>query len=78
MNKDGKEYTFQIDAVADSYDGQFIFIPIEELNTQLVLPNNSYMGLWSTKKLDIQDEELLGTKSLSETANAMDDMLGPI
>lgn len=79
INKqDGKEYIFQIDAVADSYDGQFIFMPIEKLNTQLGLPNNSYMGLWSTKKLDIPDEELLGTKSLSETANAMDELLGPM
>ncbi|PKM51699.1 MAG: ABC transporter permease [Firmicutes bacterium HGW-Firmicutes-7] len=79
INKqDGKLYTFHIDAVADSYAGQFIFIPIAEFNAQLGLPENSYIGLWSTKKLDIPEELLSGTKSLSETANAMDEMMGPM
>jgi putative ABC transport system permease protein len=79
INKqNGKLYTFHIDAVADSYAGQFIFMPIAEFNEQLELPENSYRGLWSTKKLDIPDELLSGTKSLSETANAMDELLGPM
>lgn len=79
INKqDGKPYTFHIDAVADSYAGQFIFMPIAELNAQLKLPDNSYMGLWSTRKLDIPDEQLSGTKSLSETTKAMDELLGPM
>ncbi len=79
INKqDGKAYTFHIDAVADSYAGQFIFMPIAEFNQQLKLPQNSYMGLWSTKKLDIPEEQLLGMKSLSETASAMDEFMGPM
>ncbi|WP_242966551.1 ABC transporter permease [Clostridium sp. BSD9I1] len=79
INKqDGKSYVFHIDAVADSYAGQFIFIPINEFNSKLRLPENSYMGLWSTKKLDIPDEQLSGTKSLKEAANAMDELLGPM
>lgn len=79
INKqDGKPYTFQIDAVADSYAGQFIFMPVDEFNDQLGLPENSYMGIWSTKKLDIPDQQLSGTKSLSEAASAMDELLGPM
>jgi len=79
INKqDGKPYTFRIDAVADSYAGQFIFMPIEEFNARLKLPGNSYTGLWSTRKLDIPGEQLSGTKSLSETAGAMDELLGPM
>lgn len=79
INKqDGKPYTFHIDAVANSYAGQFIFMPIDAFNGQLGFPQNSYTGLWSTKKLDIPDEQLSGTKSLSETANAMDELLGPM
>lgn len=72
------ELSFHIDAVADSYAGQFIFMPIDEFNAQLGFPENSYTGLWSTKKLDIPEEQLSGTKSLSETANAMDELLGPM
>lgn len=79
INKqDGKPYTFQIDTVASSYAGQFIFIPVEAFNTKLGLPANSYTGLWSTIKLDIPEEQLSGTKSLSETAEAMDELLGPM
>lgn len=79
INKDdGKHYTFNIDAVANSYAGQFIFMPIDEYNAKLKLPQNSYMGFWSTKKLDIPEEKLSGTKSLSEVAGAMDELLGPM
>ncbi|QGU95388.1 FtsX-like permease family protein [Clostridium bovifaecis] len=79
MNKqDGKSYTFHIDAVANSYAGQFIFMPIDKFNVKLGLPQSSYMGLWSTKKLDIPDGQLSGTKSLRETASAMDELLGPM
>ncbi len=76
--QDGKTYTFHIDAVADSYAGQFIFMPITEFNDGQGVPQNSYVGLWSTKKLDIPEELLSGTKSLSETSNAMDELLGPM
>lgn len=77
INKeDGKVYTFHIDAVANSYAGQFIFMPKPKFNAQLGLPENSYTGLWSTKKLDIPDEQLSGTKSLSEIPSAMDEMFG--
>ncbi|QHQ63243.1 ABC transporter permease [Anaerocolumna sedimenticola] len=79
INKqDGKSYTFHIDAVADSYAGQFIFLPMAKLNEQLGIPENSYMGIWSTKKLAIPEDKLSGTKSLSEVSNAMDELLGPM
>lgn len=76
--QDGKAYTFHIDAIADSYAGQFIFMPIAEFNAKLGLPENGYIGLWSTRNLDIPEEQLSGTKSLSETASAMDELLGPM
>jgi putative ABC transport system permease protein len=34
---------------------QFIYVPIDELNIKLGLPKNSYMGLFSTIKLDIPE-----------------------
>jgi len=77
INKeDGKPYTFHIDAVADSYVEQFIYVPIHEFNREMGLPENSYMGLFSTKRLDIPDEELSGTKSMSELPGAMDEFMG--
>ncbi len=77
INKEnGKPYTFHIDAVADSYVEQFIYVPIHEFNREMGLPENGYMGLFSTTKLDIPDEELSGTKSMSELPGAMDEFFG--
>ncbi|MEW9124086.1 MAG: ABC transporter permease [Thermotaleaceae bacterium] len=74
--EDGKPYSFYIDAVADSYVEQFIYMPITEFNEKMGLPENSYMGLFSTIKLDIPDEELSGMKSMSELPNALDEFMG--
>ncbi len=77
INKeDGRPYSFHIDAVADSYVEQFIYLPIDEFNQKLEFPENSYMGLFSTIKLDIPDEELSGMKSMSEMPDAMDEFFG--
>lgn len=77
INKeDGKPYTFHIDAIADSYVEQFIYVPIAEFNKKLGFPENSYMGLFSTIKLDIPDEELSGIKSMSELPGALDEFMG--
>jgi putative ABC transport system permease protein len=77
INKvDGKPYTFHIDAVVDSYIEQFIYVPIAEFNKKMGLPENSYMGLFSTTKLDIPGEKLSGTKAMSELPEAMDEFFG--
>jgi putative ABC transport system permease protein len=77
INKeDGKFYTFHIDAVADSYIEQFIYVPIHEFNRKMGLRENSYIGLFSKIKLDIPNEKLSGTKSMSELPAAMDEFLG--
>ena len=79
INKeDGKSYSFQIDAVADSYIEQFLYMPIAEFNQKMGLPENSYMGLFSTRKLDIPDEKLSGTKSMAELPEAMDEFMGQL
>ncbi len=51
-------------------------MPIDEFNIKLGLPENSYMGLFSTIKLDIPDEELSGMKSMSELPDALDEFMG--
>jgi putative ABC transport system permease protein len=79
INKeDGKPYTFQIDAVADSYVEQFIYVPIAEFNKKLGLPENSYRGLFSTIKLDIPDQMLSGFKAMSELPGAIDEFMGQL
>ncbi|MGI6450761.1 MAG: ABC transporter permease [Desulfitobacteriia bacterium] len=77
INKeDGKPYTLQIGAVAESYVEQFIYVPISEFNKKMGLPENSFQGLFSTIKLDIPEEKLSGTKSMSELPKAMEEFMG--
>ncbi|WP_273225739.1 ABC transporter permease [Geosporobacter ferrireducens] len=77
INKeDGKSYSFHINAVADSYVEQFIYVPIDEFNQKLRFPENSYIGLFSTMKLDIPDEKLSGMKTMSDIPNTMDEFFG--
>ncbi len=79
VNKDNSRlYTFRINSIADSYAGQFIFMPIGEFNQQMELPENSYNGLWSNRILDIPDEMLSGMKSMGEAATAIDELMGPM
>ncbi len=76
--EDGKAYSFKLDALADSYIEQFIFMPIDQFNSLLEYPENSYMGLFSTRELDIPAGQLSGTKTLSDIPGAMDELLGPM
>ncbi|MDW7740618.1 MAG: FtsX-like permease family protein [Bacillota bacterium] len=76
--EDGKAYSFNIDAIADSYVEQFIFMPINQFNLLLGYPEHSYMGLFSTRELDIPANQLSGTKTLSDIPSAMDELLGPM
>jgi len=79
MNKqDGKIYTLHIDAVAETYVGQLIYMPINEFNEKLEYPENSYIGLWSESKLDIPGDQLSGAKTMSEIASSVDSMLKPL
>ncbi|MFZ7132615.1 MAG: ABC transporter permease [Eubacteriales bacterium] len=79
INKEnGKSYSFQIDAVADSYVEQFLYMPIAEFNQKMGFPENSYIGLFSIRQLDIPDEMLSGTKSMAELPEALDEFMGQL
>lgn len=79
INKEnGKPYSFHIDAVAEVYVEQFIYVPIHEFNKILNLPENSYMGLFSTEELNIPEERLSGTKAMDELPGALDEFMGQV
>lgn len=67
-DQDLQEYTLTIDAVADSAAGEFIFMPIEQLNQLLDLPAGSYIGLWTDEPMTFPDGVLSSTKSMEAVA----------
>lgn len=79
VNKlDSKEYTLIIDAIADTYIGEYIFMPLDKFNAMLKYPDGSYIGLWSKDKLDIPEHMLYGVQSINDSINAFDTLLAPL
>jgi putative ABC transport system permease protein len=75
---DSKEYLITIDSIAETYVGQYIYMPLDELNTMLGFPSDSYMGLWSLEKLDIPENKLLASVTVNDMRKAFDALTQPL
>ena len=75
---DSKEYSVTVDNIAETYVGLYIYMPIEKLNTMLGFPFESYMGLWSSEKLDIPESKLLASVTVDDMRKAFDTMIQPL
>jgi len=71
---DSKKYSIKVDSVAESYVGEYIYMPLEKLNNMLKYPSHSYIGLWSKEKLKIPENELLSTASIDDFKLAFNSM----
>jgi putative ABC transport system permease protein len=79
INKlDGKAYTLTIDGIVQTYAGQFIYMPLEEINLMLGMIPDSYSGVFSNETLDLDPGELSGVKDLKNMTSAMDDLMLPL
>jgi putative ABC transport system permease protein len=75
---DSKEYDITVNSIAETFVGQYIYIPLDKLNNMLNFPPNSYMGLWSTEKIDIPENKLLASVTVDEMKSAFDTMTKPL
>jgi len=75
---DSKEYSITIDSIAESYVGNYIYMPLPKFNSMLNFPSGSYIGIWSTEKLDIPENKLLTTVSKEDIKNSFNAMTAPI
>lgn len=75
---DSKEYSLKVDSIAETYVGQYIYLPLDMLNNMVKLPSGSYMGLWSKEKLDIPENKLLASVTVDDMRNAFDTMTKPL
>ncbi len=79
VNKlDSREYTITIDSIAETYVGNYIYMPLTKFNSMLNYPDNSYMGLWSKDKLNIPENKLLASVTLDDMKNAFDAVTKPL
>lgn len=60
----GKEHTFVIEKIADTYAGDFLFMPLDQFNSEFGLPADAYIGIWSDEPMTFGQGEIQSTKSI--------------
>lgn len=75
---DSKEYSVTVDSIAETYIGNYIYIPLDKLNDMLGFPSSSYTGLWSSEKIDIPENKLLAAVTVDDMRNAFNTMTKPL
>jgi putative ABC transport system permease protein len=72
---DLRVYALTIDAVADSAAGEFVFMPLKQLNAMLDLPADTYIGIWGDEPLLFPDGVIRSTKSMDAIAAGMQNLI---
>ncbi|OOP73335.1 ABC transporter permease [Clostridium beijerinckii] len=75
---DSKEYSITVDSIAETFVGQYIYMPLDSLNSMIGFPSGSYIGLWSTEKIDIPENKLLTIVTVDDMKKAFDTMTKPL
>jgi len=74
----GKSFDIKIDAIANTYVGEFIFMPIYNLNQLLKYPEGSYIELLSKTKISVDESQLLSNLTKSSILEGYESMMMPI
>jgi putative ABC transport system permease protein len=77
----GQEHTVTIEALADTYAGDFVFWPLDRFNTEFNLPAGTYAGVWSDTELSFPPGQVASTKSIDSIVDAFRallDQMGPL
>ncbi len=75
---DSKEYSIIVDSVAETFIGEFVFMPIERLDKLMGLPAGSYMGVWSDAALDIPEDQLYSARTVEDSVKDFGKSTEPI
>lgn len=62
--ENGSRHTFIIGKVADTYAGDFLFMPLNQFNFEFGLPADAYIGIWSDEPMNFAQGEIQSTKSI--------------
>lgn len=79
--ENGKKHTFTIEKMADTYAGDFLFLPLDRFNAEFGYPADAYLGIWSDKTMAFAQGEIQSTKSIDTVVaglGKMIDQIGPM
>ncbi|MBW6500895.1 MAG: ABC transporter permease [Bacteroidales bacterium] len=74
---DGREFTIRVDEIADTYAGNFIFMPVDEYNKMFDMPEGSYNGAFSNVLLDLPADVSHSMVTMEEKMAGVEELLGP-
>lgn len=79
--ENGKKYNFTIEKMADTYAGDFLFMPLDRFNAEFGYPAGAYFGIWSDEAMTFAQGEIRSTKSIDVIVNGFGkliDQMGPM
>lgn len=79
--ENGNEHTITVDKLADTYAGEFLFMPLDQFNVEFVLPADAYTGIWSNEPMTFARGEISSTKSIDAIVagfGSLIDQMGPM
>jgi putative ABC transport system permease protein len=76
--ENGKEHTFIVEKVADTYAGEVLFMPLGQFNSEFHLPADSYIGIWSDEPMTFAPGEIQSTKSIDAIVKGFSLMIDQI
>lgn len=79
VNKlDSREYSFKVDSIAETYVGEYVYMPLSMLDDMLRLPPGSYTTILSDTKLDIPENMLLSTSTIEDSRKSFESLIQPL
>jgi putative ABC transport system permease protein len=74
---DGRAFTFTVDHIADTYAGNFIFMPLGDYNRVFEQPQGSYNGVFSNVVLELPPGQSYGVVSMEDKLAAVREAIAP-
>jgi putative ABC transport system permease protein len=74
---DGRTFAVKIDSIAETYAGNFIFMPLADYNQLFELPQGSYNGAFSNVLLDIPASQSYSLVTLEDKVAGVREVIAP-
>ncbi|WP_179122163.1 ABC transporter permease [Caloramator quimbayensis] len=73
-----KKYEIKIDKIAEVYTGNNIYMPLSDFNKIMNLNENSFIGIFSSNKLNIDEDKILKFETKKDFEEAFKTILNPL
>lgn len=73
-----KKYEVKIDKIAEVYTGNNIYMPLSDFNNIMNLDKNAFIGIFSSNKLNIDENKLLKFETKKDFEEAFKTILNPL